>query len=748
MKEKKQGKVRKKINNFFNIISKYVTSIYAMLAVIFVVTSFLFFPSRGLIYNLHVGDVSPQTIRAEENLLIEDKASTQLRINEAKKNVTPIFDFNHSVYLEVVHNVENSFSMGRNALPKLTTKQNRKKFETTFFKTIGIETDHSIFERLIRLKFSPEIERAIINACMQLKDKPIVSMKKGVGLISGVITVKDLQTGGQKQTKSSSIADVEKVKFEIYENIISSKQSYTHQFLIWDITKKLIRPNLFYNSAETKKMKDEAAAKVDKAFIQVKKGQVIVREGNIITTADYAKLTAMNMLKYKQNVIFDYARIILLLAAFGFSCYLIMQYMGKKYLKNENYIKLFLATFLLNVVVVKVYEYLASNISYTNALLSKISILYATPFACGAVLIALTISFEFSLIFAFLLSACAFLLPDKTVNMQIALYVFLGSAGGSLCISKRKERIGIIKTGMNISLISTALILLFSMHEGFFSAHTLISCAFGIVSGITVILIVSGILPIYEWLFGISTNIKLMELGNLNHTLLRELALKAPGTYQHSIAMSSLAEAAAQAIDADSVLAKVGAYYHDIGKMSKPLYFVENQVGGVNKHDKLSPPMSALILIDHVKEGILLANKYRLGRRIKDIIQQHHGTTLIKYFYSKAKEKKMDVKEEEFRYKGPKPQTREVGIMMIADQVEAISRTLSDPSISHIRQLVKKTTTDVFLDGQLDECELTLADLDKISNAFVKVLSGMFHYRIDYPEIESENGSTTKQEKN
>jgi len=234
----------------------------------------------------------------------------------------------------------------------------------------------------------------------------------------------------------------------------------------------------------------------------------------------------------------------------------------------------------------------------------------------------------------------------------------------------------------------------------------------------------------------------------LNHPLLRELALKAPGTYQHSIAMSSLAEAAAQAIDADSVLAKVGAYYHDIGKMSKPLYFVENQMGGVNKHDKLSPPMSALILIDHVKEGILLANKYRLGRRIKDIIQQHHGTTLIKYFYSKAKEKKMDVKEEEFRYKGPKPQTREAGIIMIADQVEAISRTLSEPSISHIRQLVKKTTTDIFLDGQLDECELTLADLDKISNAFVKVLSGMFHYRIDYPETAGENGSTAKQGKN
>jgi len=580
MREKKQkSRIKKKIKNLFNVIFKYVTSVYAILAVTFVLTSLLFFPSRGLIYNLHVGDVSPQTIRAEEDLLIEDKAATQLRIDEARKNVTPVFDFNPSVYLELSRNVRNSFSMGRNALPKLTTKQSIKKFETTFFKTMGIEADHSIFERLMGVRFSPEIEEAI----------------------------------------------------------------------------------------------------------------VIVREGDIITPADYAKLTAMNMLERKKDIIFDYARITLLLAVFGFFSYLIMRHMGKRYLKDENHVRLFLVTFLLSVVVVKVYEYLASNISYSSALLSKISILYATPFAFGAAIIALTTSFELSLIFAFL---------DKAVNMQIALYVFLGSTGGSLCISKCKERAGIIKTGTNISLINVILILLFSMHEGFFSTHTLISCVFGIISGITVILIVSGILPVYEWLFGISTNIKLMELGNLNHPLLRELALKAPGTYQHSIAMSSLAESAAQAIGADSVLAKVGAYYHDIGKMSKPLYFIENQMSGVNKHNKLSPSMSALILIDHVKEGILLANKYRLGRRIKDIIQQHHGTTLIKYFYNKAKEQKMDVKEEEFRYKGPKPQTREAGIIMIADQIEAISRTLTDPSISHIKQVVKKTITDIFLDGQ------------------------------------------------
>jgi hypothetical protein len=747
MKEKKPSKIKKEINKFFNTIFRYITNIYTILIVTFIVVAFLFFPSRGFIYHLHIGNVSPQTIRAEKNLLIEDKKATELRVKEARESVIPRFDFDRSIYLRIAHNVKNSFSMGRKTLSKLTTKQNREEFEKKLFETLGIEINHSIFERLIGLKFSQKMEKTIIDICVQLKDKPIISAKKNFRITSNVIMVKDLQTNKKEKMEISSITDIEKVKFKTYEDIISSEESYAYQFLIWDITKKLIQPNLFFNSAETKRIKDEAAVMVNKVFIQVKKGQVIVREGDIITPTAYIKLNAMNILKYKQNVAFDYARVILLLIILGIFSYLIMQQIGKKYFKNENYIKLFLITFLLNIIVIKIYEYLAGNISYNSALLTKVSILYATPYVFGAVLVALVISFEYSLIFAILLSSCVFLLPDKIIGIQLAIYILLGCVMGSLYISRHRERAGIIKTGGTVSVINIILILLFSLHAGFFSINTLISCAFGVVSGITVILIVSGLLPIYEWLFNISTSIRLMELGNLNHPLLRELALKTPGTYQHSIVISSLAEAAAQAVGADSLLSKVGAYYHDIGKMSKPLYFVENQMGGINKHDKLSPPMSALILIDHVKEGINLANKYRLGRSIKDIIQQHHGTTLIKYFYNKAKEQKMDIKEEEFRYKGPKPQTREAGIIMIADQVGAASRTLSEPSVSHIRQLVKKITTDIFLDGQLDECELTLRGLNNISDAFVKVLSGMFHHRIEYPEAEGENRITTKKEK-
>jgi hypothetical protein len=197
-----------------------------------------------------------------------------------------------------------------------------------------------------------------------------------------------------------------------------------------------------------------------------------------------------------------------------------------------------------------------------------------------------------------------------------------------------------------------------------------------------------------------------------------------------------LAEAAASQVGANSLIAKVGSYYHDIGKIKKPMYFVENQTDGINPHDKLKPSISALIIKNHVKYGLEIAKKYRLGSYIMDIIAQHHGTSLIQYFYNKAKENGLEPKEEDYRYPGPKPQTKEAGIVMIADEVEAASKTLSNPTVAHLKDFVREITNKIFLDGQLDECELTLRDLNLITDSFVNVLVGIFHHRIEYPENE------------
>jgi putative nucleotidyltransferase with HDIG domain len=241
--------------------------------------------------------------------------------------------------------------------------------------------------------------------------------------------------------------------------------------------------------------------------------------------------------------------------------------------------------------------------------------------------------------------------------------------------------------------------------------------------------------------FGYTTDIKLLELASLDQPLLRELMVQAPGTYHHSVIVSNMVEASARAVHANPLLAKVAAYYHDIGKIKKPLYFIENQEGRVNKHEKLAPSMSSLILISHVKDGVELARQYRLGKEIIDIIGQHHGTSLITYFYEKAKEqveKKggrcLQVEEADFRYPGPKPQTKEAGLVMLADVVEAASKTLVEPTSARIQGMVQKMVNKIFSDGQLDECELTLKDLHEIAKSFNMTLSGIFHHRVEYPE--------------
>jgi putative nucleotidyltransferase with HDIG domain len=281
-----------------------------------------------------------------------------------------------------------------------------------------------------------------------------------------------------------------------------------------------------------------------------------------------------------------------------------------------------------------------------------------------------------------------------------------------------------------------------------FSMQSVYVTLFALASGILSAGFVSGLIPVIETLFQYTTDIKLLELANLNTPILRELLVKAPGTYHHSVIVGNLVETAAESINANPLLARVAAYYHDIGKASKPLYFIENQGGEENRHDKLTPSMSALILISHIKDGAEQAREKHLGQPIIDIIRQHHGTALIKFFYERAKSQAaatgQAIEEKDFRYPGPKPQTREAGIVMLADCVEAASRTLVNPTPDRIQGMVQKLINNIFIDGQLNECELTLNNLHEIAKSFNCVLNGMFHHRIDYPEPVHKVGGSRK----
>ncbi len=252
--------------------------------------------------------------------------------------------------------------------------------------------------------------------------------------------------------------------------------------------------------------------------------------------------------------------------------------------------------------------------------------------------------------------------------------------------------------------------------------------------------LVAGILPFIEKAFGIVTDISLLELTNVSHPLLQELVRRAPGTYNHSLSVATIGEAAADAIGANGLLVRVGAYFHDIGKMLKPEYFIENMIEGQdNPHNNLTPAMSALIIIGHVRDGAELAEQHNLPQNLIDFIEQHHGTTLVEYFYHEAaahadEDHRTDAEESTFRYPGPRPQSRETGVMMLADAVESASRTLSDPTPSRIQSLVREITLKRLLDGQFDDCGLTMNDLRVVQESIVKTLLAVHHGRIRYPD--------------
>jgi putative nucleotidyltransferase with HDIG domain len=259
----------------------------------------------------------------------------------------------------------------------------------------------------------------------------------------------------------------------------------------------------------------------------------------------------------------------------------------------------------------------------------------------------------------------------------------------------------------------------------------------GFLGGIFASMLTMIVIPFVESIFRYTTDVKLLELSNLNHPLLKEMIVKSPGTYHHSMLVGSMVEAAAEEIGANPLLGKVMCYYHDIGKMAHPNYFIENQKPGNNPHDGISPFMSKTLLVAHVKDGVELGIKHKLGKPIIDGIIQHHGTTLISYFYNKALDQKADgdpeISEEEFRYPGPKPQFREAALCMLADSIEAASRSLDEPTPVRLQNIVRNIIQRKFMEGQLDECSLTLKDLSKVESAFTRILLGIYHQRIDYP---------------
>lgn len=381
------------------------------------------------------------------------------------------------------------------------------------------------------------------------------------------------------------------------------------------------------------------------------------------------------------------------------------------------------------------------------------SLHYIIPIAVGGLIIQSVKGIQYSTLFAFSLTA---VLTNYTSGIFTSPYVLVSTLVACLSLRNIRARSAYVKAGANIALA----VLPFAVFSCLFNpelttSDITIRLIAPFIAGILCTFIALGVTPIVEYFGGYVTDIRLIEISTLDHPLLKSLSVHASGTWNHSMVLGMMVEAASEEIGANSVLARVGAYFHDVGKIKKPQYFVENQRDGENRHDKLSPSMSALIIRSHVKDGVELAKKHNLPGHIIDMIEQHHGTSRIEFFYQKAQQEAREQGGEDvdislYTYSGPKPQTREAGLLMLADSIEPASRTIPDPTYDRLQGLVQKIINKIFSSGQLNECDLTLRDLHKIAKCYTKVLASIYHQRVAYAEpaekVKEEVASSDHQE--
>ncbi len=486
-----------------------------------------------------------------------------------------------------------------------------------------------------------------------------------------------------------------------------------------------LKPNLTSDIEETERRRQAAGAEVKVSRGLVLKGEMIVRAHDPITKDVADKLrslsTALGPSRPSSVVLPGLGRTLalaLILCLFAAYLYFFQQ------LVLTDFSHLLLIS-LLGIVIVGLSSVAISfeGIYY-----------YLIPMAFASALVALLLNIELALYFTFIMSMLVAVYSG--MRLAGALVALLGGTAAALSVRGLKRRTEFYRSILWVCGANIIAIVSIELFRASAPSMLIRGCLLGLLNGFGSIFLAMGFLPVFERLFKITTDHTLLELSDLNRPILRRLAFEASGTYHHSLVVASLSEAAAQAAGANPLLSRVASYYHDIGKLKKPEYFIENQTGLKNPHNKLTPRMSSLIVSAHVKDGVELARDERLPKEIADVISRHHGTTLMRPFYERAKALNSQEKlnDTDFRYSGPKPRRRESAIVMLADSIEATARSLEDPTTSRLKGVIKSVIDSRLMEGELDESGLTLKDLHKIGEAFLPILIGVFHPRVDYPK--------------
>lgn len=648
-------------------------------------------------YDLYVGHPSSKTVYASKD--VEDTVTTEALRNAAAAAVEPSYkSVDPSVNSEVLADVQNVFD----SLLRQRTEFLSLKGEEISDEALGR------FNAQCRISLTRDMLAALLSAQEEalsaLVDATVAEVRE---------TLNSTLPEGQESAAVTRIT----------RSLISEEHASDIVSIASEVLKSCLKPNMLIDTEITEANREKARQAVEPEVLV--KREVIVREGELVTEAQYRMIESLGLLADNKLDVPLVGGMTLLVLVFCASIALYLCLFSPETVLDSRKLLLLCIIMVLEVAVSLLVRELNS---------------YLMPVAMGAILLCILMDTKTAMFVSAILSFMVSMLvsSDGLFSMtmfSILLMAFAASPVAAFVLSRRQLRAATLLAGLVIALVNFIVALAIGLVSSTNMQTALTSACWAAGGGVFSAVLAVGLQSVLEWMFNLATNAKLIELSNPNQPLLRRLLMEAPGTYHHSIIVANLAEAGAAAVGGNGLLARVGAYYHDVGKLKRPMYFKENQMGD-NPHDRTDPRVSCAILTAHTRDGCALAAKEKLPGQVLDIIRQHHGDSLVLYFYDKAaKLYGEDIDVSAFRYEGPRPRSKEAAVVMLADTIEAATRTLANPSPEKMEALIRKLVREKMDDGQLNDSALTFSDLDKICATFSTVLTGVFHERIEYPDI-------------
>ena len=716
-----------------------------------------------------LGEIADRDIASPHDFTVMDVPATQQKQDESLASVPAVFDLDIGINSRLEATLRSGFAEGRRATAQFREElvvpedeplpeQSQDQIVQQLKQRLPIFAERDpVINVLFENGFSPELENQMVSLLQIAMKYPGVVASRDLLFIyrdRSIILVNKVTGREEILNEASQARDLTQARDLLGQNEfqLTAVQGNRKLQLIGFLADR-IEPTVRFNDDETRAREELAAEQVPPVLIQIKKGHKIIRGGDPVDAQSLMILKELKKQDQATQPADEFVGILLLACFFMFALWRYLLSYHEKPQEVPSHFLLASIILVAHLGIAKIHallaEFFTRNLTI-SILQDAFNFYWIIPVSFGAILLVLLVGGQLAILYSLPVSVFIGLM---TGELSIAIFTLVSSLTAVYALRHYRERAALGRAALIIGSLNMLTVLALQLHASSFQWSVFgVRSSLAFLSGIGSAMLAALLLPILENLFHMTTDIRLLELSNLNSPILRRLALEAPGTYHHSLNVGVLAEAAAEAIGANPLLVRVGAYYHDIGKLRKPEYYVENQIYMPNKHENLSPSMSSLILASHVKDGNQMANEISLAPEVAALIPQHHGTKLMSFFYQKAKQaaqnKQTEVSEEDFRYPGPKPQTREAAILMLADQVEAASRTLQKPNPGQVRSMIRRLIQGTIQDRQFDECDITTRDLDRITRSFERVITGMYHHRVEYPGFDFNNRVEQKSSEN